>query len=91
VESESSVTPARQRHLKQMMTTTRAVLFVAIMNAITLAAQQPVTIDTAKLGPQVGTPVPPIAGLDQFGRPQTLASVAGPKGTMLVFFRSADW
>ena len=25
------------------------------------------------------------------GQPQTLASVAGPKGTMLVFFRSADW
>jgi hypothetical protein len=35
--------------------------------------------------------VPPLSGTDQFGKPHTLASAMGPKGAMLVFFRSADW
>ncbi|MGD9903942.1 MAG: hypothetical protein AB7L91_02100 [Dehalococcoidia bacterium] len=48
-------------------------------------------IDTDALGPQVGSVVPPIAGVDQFGKTQSLASLAGPKGLMLVFSRSADW
>ena len=53
--------------------------------------QTPAAPDVSKLGPQVGATVPPFAGVDQFGKPRTLASVAGPKGAMLVFFRSADW
>ncbi len=44
-----------------------------------------------KTGPAVGSPVPPFSLVDQDGKKQTLASVAGPKGTMLVFYRSADW
>jgi hypothetical protein len=48
-----------------------------------------VAIDS--LGPQVGAPVPAFSGVDQFNRTQTLQSVAGPEGAMLVFFRSADW
>jgi hypothetical protein len=44
-----------------------------------------------KTGPAVGQPVPEFSAQDQAGRPQTLQSVRGPKGTMLVFFRSADW
>ena len=55
-------------------------------------AQPPAPIvDTATLGPQVGTAVPPISGVDQFGKTQSLASLSGPKGLMLVFSRSADW
>ena len=53
------------------------------------AQQAPVAVDS--LGPQVGAPVPAFSGVDQFNRTQTLESVAGPKGAMLVFFRSADW
>lgn len=49
------------------------------------------TVDVATLGPQVGQRALDFRLTDQHGRPQTLASVAGPKGTMLVFFRSADW
>ncbi len=45
----------------------------------------------AKTGPAVGQPVPDFSLQDQNGRTQTLKSVSGPKGTMLVFFRSADW
>ena len=44
-----------------------------------------------KTGPAVGQQVPAFSLLDQQGRTQTLKSVSGPKGTMLVFFRSADW
>ena len=54
-------------------------------------APAPAPIDTSKIGPQVGESVPPIDGVDQFGRRQSLSSIAGPRGTMLVFFRSADW
>lgn len=56
------------------------------------AAQPPApAVDTAKLGPQVGAVAPAVSGLDQFGKPQSLASLSGPKGLMLVFNRSADW
>ena len=56
-----------------------------------LNGQAPAAPDTAKLGPQVGAVVPAFSGADQFGQPRTLASIYGPKGAMLVFFRSADW
>ena len=44
-----------------------------------------------KSGPNAGQPVPAFSTQDQEGRTQTLQSVMGPKGAMLVFFRSADW
>ncbi len=60
--------------------------------AITLAAAQaPTVVDTSKLGPQIGATVPAFSGVDQFGKTHSLASAMGPKGAMLVFFRSADW
>ena len=73
--------------------TRRPLLAAALMtSAITLvAAQTPAVVDTTKLGPQVGATVPPFSGVDQFGKSRTLASSMGPKGAMLVFFRSADW
>jgi hypothetical protein len=48
-------------------------------------------IDVSKLGPQVGERVPDFSLKDQTGRTQTLQSIMGPKGAMLVFIRSADW
>ena len=56
-----------------------------------LAGQAPAAVDTSKIGPQVGAVVPAFTGVDQFGKSHTLASTYGAKGTMLVFFRSADW
>jgi hypothetical protein len=44
-----------------------------------------------KTGPEVGQQVPVFSAQDQDGRTQTLKSLIGPKGAMLVFFRSADW
>jgi hypothetical protein len=55
------------------------------------AKSQPTLPDVQKLGPQVGTRVPDFSLLDQKGQSRTLASLMGPKGLMLVFFRSADW
>ena len=46
---------------------------------------------TIKTGPDAGTPAPDFSALDQAGRTQTLKSIMGPKGAMLVFYRSADW
>ena len=48
-------------------------------------------IDVSKLGPQVGERVPDFSLPDQNGKTQTLQSIIGPKGAMLVFIRSADW
>ena len=44
-----------------------------------------------KTGPEVGSTLPSFEALDQNGRPQNLKSILGPKGALLVFFRSADW
>jgi peroxiredoxin len=55
------------------------------------SSPQPVLPDVHKLGPQVGTRVPDFSLLDQKGQSRTLSSLLGPKGLMLVFYRSADW
>ena len=44
-----------------------------------------------KTGPEVGQQVSAFSAPDQHGRTQTLKSITGPRGAMLVFFRSADW
>jgi cytochrome oxidase Cu insertion factor (SCO1/SenC/PrrC family) len=54
-------------------------------------AQQSPLPDIQKLAPQVGTRVPDFTLLDQTGKSRTLKSLMGPRGLMLVFFRSADW
>ena len=48
-------------------------------------------IDVSKLGPQVGERVPDFSLKDPNGQTQTLQSIMGPRGAMLVFLRSADW
>ena len=62
-----------------------------IAGVIALATSLRAQTDIATLGPQVGQRAIDFNLSDQLGRRQTLKSVAGPKGTMLVFFRSADW
>ena len=73
-----------------MRTIVRVMLSVAV-GVGAVSAQQAQTVDVTTLGPQVGQKAITFQLPDQQGRPQSLASVAGPKGTMLVFFRSADW
>ena len=64
-----------------------ALLLGGIVSAV--GTTQPVDVNT--LGPQVGQKALEFRLADQNGQMQTLKSVAGSKGTMLVFFRSADW
>jgi cytochrome oxidase Cu insertion factor (SCO1/SenC/PrrC family) len=54
-------------------------------------APPPPLPDIQKLGPQVGDRVPDFTLTDQHGQSRTLASLVGPNGAMLVFYRSADW
>jgi peroxiredoxin len=66
--------------------------FLAALLAPVIQAQGARTrVDVSKLGPQVGDRVPEFRLRDQTGKEQTLQSIAGSRGTMLVFVRSADW
>jgi len=60
-------------------------LSIALLQVSALQSQ------SAKSGPAVGQLVPDFSAPDQNGINQTLHSIMGPKGAMLVFFRSADW
>jgi peroxiredoxin Q/BCP len=70
----------------------RATITAAVLAATAgIAARQAIAVDVSRIGPQVGAAAPAFTGVDQFGKTHTLSSSSGPKGTMLVFFRSADW
>jgi AhpC/TSA family len=56
--------------------------------AIGLGAQ---SNDPQTLGPRVGDRVPDFNLPDQTGETRSLQSAMGPKGAVLVFYRSADW
>ena len=45
----------------------------------------------AGIGLAAGQKAPAFSAPDQFGAPQTLETLKGPNGTVLLFFRSADW
>ena len=51
----------------------------------------PPTVAVNSIGPKVGDRIPPFALKDQTGKEWTRESIMGPKGALLVFFRSADW
>ncbi len=43
------------------------------------------------IGLETGQQAPAFALTDQFGHEQSNQTLKGPKGTVLLFFRSADW
>jgi hypothetical protein len=43
------------------------------------------------IGLAVGREAPPFTARDQFGQEQSLDTLKGSNGTVLLFFRSADW
>jgi len=55
------------------------------------AAIRKLLADSSSIGLPIGTTAPAFELKDQTGRARNLPSLAGPKGTILVFFRSADW
>ena len=70
---------------------------LAILSTLVLAmAQSPPSTSSpganpATLGPAVGQPIPRFEAPDQDGRLRDFATLTGPNGLVLVFFRSADW
>ena len=63
----------------------------AIAAALTAALAAQVPVDPTTLGPRVGEKAIAFTLPDQTGTPREFAALAGPNGTMLVFFRSSDW
>ena len=57
---------------------------VVLGAALSLAAQNLPGVPAGKLAP-------PFRARDQFAKEQTLSSLMGPNGLVLLFFRSADW
>jgi hypothetical protein len=49
------------------------------------------SIELMSIGLAVGQKAPAFSVRDQFGRVQTLDTLKGTNGTVLLFFRSADW
>jgi nitrogen fixation protein FixH len=48
-------------------------------------------IELLSIGLAVGQKAPAFSARDQLGRVQSLDTLKGPNGTVLLFFRSADW
>jgi hypothetical protein len=59
-------------------------LFPALFFAASLLAQQ-------STGPSAGSKVLDFEAVDQNGQSHKLTSILGPKGAIIVFYRSADW
>jgi hypothetical protein len=49
------------------------------------------SVELMSIGLAVGQKAPAFSIRDQFGRVQTLETLKGTNGTVLLFFRSADW
>ena len=64
---------------------------ITLMAVLLLQAPTPPGKDPTTLGPAVGQSLPAFEAQDQDGRRRDFASLRGPEGLMLVFFRSADW
>jgi len=62
----------------------KALLLNAALCGLAAAAAVPT-------GPEVGQAAPDFRLTDQNNTTQTLRSILGPKGALLVFYRSADW
>jgi len=52
---------------------------------------QIISTEPMSIGLAVGQKAPNFAARDEFGNVQSLESLKGPNGTVLLFFRSADW
>ncbi|HEY3119838.1 MAG TPA: hypothetical protein VGL15_04390 [Vicinamibacteria bacterium] len=62
-----------------------------ISAVLLLAAVQATPPPAFEVGPALGETIPAFQALDQDGRLRSFADLRGPKGLVLLFFRSADW
>jgi hypothetical protein len=70
-----------------------AVLFLPGLCASVNGQENPSTDHTfsPSVGLEIGQQAPAFALADQFGHTHSNETLKGPKGTVLLFFRSADW
>lgn len=68
----------------------RGLLSLAIL-ALLLRADTLSLADASQIGLPAGSPAPDFSLTDQAGKSRDFASLTGPRGLILVFFRSADW
>jgi hypothetical protein len=64
---------------------------VTVRGSLEDATIHAASVELMAIGLAVGEKAPAFSARDQFGRTQTLDSLKGAKGTVLLFFRSADW
>jgi cytochrome oxidase Cu insertion factor (SCO1/SenC/PrrC family) len=70
-----------------------AVLFLTGLCAVASGQDNPSTNHALapSVGLEIGQETPPFTLPDQFGHQHTNETLKGPKGTVILFFRSADW
>jgi len=80
------------RHTRNAVVLGLAVLAMGVGQARERQSGSPAEkVDVQSVGPQVGTRLPDFSLRDQRGETHSLKSLLGPKGAVIVFFRSADW
>jgi cytochrome oxidase Cu insertion factor (SCO1/SenC/PrrC family) len=66
--------------------------FVGLFGLSSGQENQPTNLAVSpSVGMEIGQPAPAFALSDQFGHEQSNQTLKGPKGIVLLFFRSADW
>jgi hypothetical protein len=66
--------------------------FVGLVGPSSGQENQPTNLAVPpSVGMEIGQPAPAFALSDQFGHEQSNQTLKGPKGLVLLFFRSADW
>jgi cytochrome oxidase Cu insertion factor (SCO1/SenC/PrrC family) len=81
----------RARMMTMRIPAAALIAFLAAGTVLLAQSSGPTRAEIDALGPQVGERAPDFTLSDQNGQPRQLSSLLGPKGALLVFFRSADW
>ncbi len=77
--------------LKQIRYMLALILLALAMAPAETALAQPGRDPAIPTGPEVGAKIPEFEAVDQTGKRQTFETLKGPKGLLLLFYRSADW
>ncbi len=67
------------------------IILSVFFSALGFAPQNPPLDSAPSIGINVGEKMPSFAASDQYGHEVSSDTLKGPNGTVLVFFRSADW